>query len=66
MTAAVLFNDHHRQGLHHLKGGEALVAGQAFPAAADAAPLVGGPGVHHLALQMGTVWAFHYSIHPLS
>ena len=64
LAAAVLFDDHQGQALHRLIGGKALVAGQALPPAADAGPLVRRPGIHHLALQMGTIGTFHGVLPP--
>ena len=60
-----LLDDHQRQTLHGLIGCKPLMARQALPAAADAGPLIGGPGIHHLALRMGAVRTFHGVLPPL-
>ena len=59
LPAPVLFNDHQGQRLHHLVGGKALFAPQAFPPAADALPFIGGAGIDNLALREAAVGAFH-------
>ena len=59
LAGTVLLDDHHGQALHRLVGGEALFAGQALPAAADAAALIGMAGIHHLAFLISEIGTSH-------
>ena len=61
LPGAVPLDDHQRHGLHDLVGREALGAAQAFPAAANLFPVLGGAGVDHLGIQFAAVRTFHGS-----
>ena len=59
LTASVLLDDDHRQNFHRFIGSEAVVALEAFPAAADTGPVVGGAGIDDLTVEGGAKRTFH-------
>ena len=58
-AAAILLDDDGHRQFDTLIGGEALVAMIAAAAAADAVPLVGRPGIHHLCIFVLAVRTTH-------
>ena len=59
LPRAIALDQHKRHALHRLVGGEALGAGKALAAAADAAALLRRAGVDDLAFLVTAVGAFH-------
>ena len=59
LAGTIFFNHHHRGRFHHLIGGKALAALQAFPPAADSFPLIGRAGIDDLAFGKTAKRAFH-------
>src|SRR5947207_8345576 len=59
LAPSVFLDDQERRGLHRLVGGEAPLAGQALPAAADRMPLLRGARVDHLVLEVAAGGTLH-------
>ena len=64
LAASIALDDNERQRLNDLIGRKALLAGEAFAAAADGRALFGRAGINDLALGKAAKRAFHMSLPP--